>query len=105
MNNYIEVDADKLIDIGTKLNSELDELQKQIDEFFKKIEAIPVTGEWTGTNASSYCDKAYKDLKTYTKFVENLRNLSDEMIALGDNTNDKVRECQSLLSYEGFQSR
>lgn len=92
----IECDTAKLYDDGTKLSEQLNELQAELDKFFKKIEQIPITGEWTGKNAEAYCEKVFNDLTIYTDFIMNMHKIADEMRVLADSTDDTIKECQSL---------
>lgn len=101
--NYIECDTEKIQDAGLKICDYLDELQSKVDNFFKKIESIPVTGEWTGKNAEVYSEKVYKDLNIYTKFISNMKDIADEMKRFSGDTETKVKSCES--EFQGTNSR
>ncbi len=93
--NYIECDTENIRDAATQICDYLDELQSKIDSFFKKLESIPITGEWTGKNAESYSEKVYKDLNIYSKFISNMKDIADEMKKFADDTDAKVKLCES----------
>lgn len=99
--NYIECDTEKIQDAGVKICDYLDELQSKVDSFFKKIESIPVTGEWTGKNAEIYSEKVYKDLSIYTKFISNMKDIADEMKRFSEDTDAKVKSCESEVQSSG----
>lgn len=101
--NYIECDTEKIQDAGLKICDYLDELQSKVDNFFKKIESIPVTGEWTGKNAEVYSEKVYRDLNIYTKFISNMKDIADEMKRFSGDTETKVNSCES--EFQGTNSR
>ena len=93
--NYIECDTEKIKDAGIKICEYLDDLQSNIDSFCKKIESIPVTGEWTGKNAEAYSEKVYKDLNIYSKFISDMKAIADEMKTFADDTDAKINSCES----------
>lgn len=99
--NYIECDTEKIKDAGIKICDYLDELQAKVDSFFKTIESIPVTGEWTGKNAEMYSEKVYKDLSIYTKFVSNMKDIADEMKRFSDDTDVKINSCENEVQRNG----
>lgn len=99
--SYIECDTEKIQDAGIKICDYLDELQLQMDNFFKKIESIPVTGEWTGKNAEMYSEKVYKDLDIYSKFISNMKDIADEMKRFSDDTDAKIQSCESETKDNG----
>ena len=100
--NYIECDTEKIQDAGLKICDYLDELQSKVDNFFKKIESIPVTGEWIGKNAEVYSEKIYKDLNIYTKFISNMKDIADEMKRFSEDTETKVKSCESEVQSTGY---
>lgn len=107
MNKGLEIDTTILNDASTDLLNELAEIEIEINNFFKKLNSIPESGEWTGPNAEKYANLVIQDKEDYLSYIEGLKELAQQMKDFSENTENAINQSQSefaLSSSFGYNS-
>lgn len=93
----ISVDLERVHDTATKIINNVSEYEKLIGLFFKRINEIPYTGEWTGNNAEKYSNVTILDKDAYIRYGEGIKDIAKEMINFSEATENLVRSNEQEL--------
>lgn len=99
MNKGIEIDTALLSDSSTDLLNELTELEIEINNFFRKLNSIPESGEWTGENAEKYANLVIQDKEDYMSYIEGLKELSQQMKNFAENAELAISQSENEFNF------
>lgn len=99
MNKGIEIDTALLSDSSTDLLNELTEIETQINNFFRKLNNIPNSGEWTGVNAEKYADLVIQDKEDFLSYIEGLKELAQQMKKFAENAETAISVSENEYSF------
>ena len=88
----INVDIERVNDTATKIINNVSEYERLINNFFKRINEMPNTGEWTGNNAEEYSRIVLLDKNDYINFGQGIKDIAKEMTVFANNTQELVQK-------------
>lgn len=94
----IEVDTNLLSNDATKINNIVSDLEKKINEYFKKINEIPNTKEWFGNDADLYSKTVIQDKEDFLNYLSGIKNISKEMSEFATSVENKVNQNQNSVN-------
>lgn len=86
----IDIDTQMLEDTSRKIIEYMNDFDLQINNYFKKLNQIPITGEWTGNNAEEYARVVLLDKEMYLKYSEGIKKIAREMQNLSSKLDNDV---------------
>lgn len=103
---YIESDTNQIFETADKIIENVTDYEVLINNFFKKINDIPKTAEWTGQNAERYSDLTMLDKSQYLDFSNGIKDLAKEMQIFAETSENLVRknqeDCESSKDARGY---
>lgn len=86
----IELDSSNLYENGKKYLQLVDELERNIDYIFNRMDGMPdVTLEWQGNSVKKFLNNAHKDKKQFKDFITTLRSYGNSLLS----QSEKIELC------------
>lgn len=99
---YIESDFELLSENGRDIVDYSAELQVLVNNYFNRLNRIPVTGEMYGTNANLFSEATERERNDYIKFIESIKDIGYQMMEISSIMEEEIRKNEKDLEQSKY---